>query len=226
MDVTDTASTKNPLANGQSGQSGGSDAARAATDFETFLTLLTTQLQNQDPLAPMESTQFVAQLANFSAVEQQVKTNDLLEGLVSTLGGESATALASWIGNAVPTDAPVLFDGAPVDILAVAASDADGADVRVINEAGQTVRRMSLTDASAVLTWDGTDDAGNPAPIGTYSFLVDSFQGGQRIDRQPATTYATVIEARRDPGGGTSLLLENGATLDASAVISIRDGGR
>ena len=63
-----------------------STAARdAAADYESFLTLLTAQLKNQDPLKPLESTEFVAQLASFSAVEQQVRTNDSLTAIQELL---------------------------------------------------------------------------------------------------------------------------------------------
>ncbi len=68
-----------------SNRESGSGKTEAGTDFQTFLTLLTTQLRNQDPLKPMDSTQFVAQLASFSAVEQQVRTNEKLAEIINLL---------------------------------------------------------------------------------------------------------------------------------------------
>jgi flagellar basal-body rod modification protein FlgD len=74
-------------ANGTGAASAAAGQARSAfsEDFDTFLTLLTAQVENQDPLAPLDSTQFVEQLATFSALEQQVTTNDHLEKIAALL---------------------------------------------------------------------------------------------------------------------------------------------
>src|SRR5687768_7697082 len=77
---------------------------RLAENFDTFLTLLTTQLKNQDPLSPMDSTQFTQQLVQMTGVEQQLLTNDLLEKLVANTGSGVATAV-SLIGKEVRADA-------------------------------------------------------------------------------------------------------------------------
>ena len=77
-------------ATAQTAQSFGSQASpqqSGSSDFTTFLKLLTAQLRNQDPLKPLDSTEFVAQLATFSSVEQQVKTNDTLATIQQLLGG-------------------------------------------------------------------------------------------------------------------------------------------
>src|SRR5690349_4299143 len=78
----------------------GTGRARLAENFDTFLSLLTTQLKNQDPLAPMDSTQFTQQLVQMTGVEQQLLTNDLLEKLVSNTGTGVSTAV-SLIGKEV-----------------------------------------------------------------------------------------------------------------------------
>src|SRR6187549_3297985 len=78
----------------------GTGRARLAENFDTFLSLLTTQLKNQDPLAPMDSTQFTQQLVQMTGVEQQLLTNDLLEKLVSNTGSGISTAV-SLIGKEV-----------------------------------------------------------------------------------------------------------------------------
>lgn len=104
---------------GQSSTAGANSSSgltSAAADFETFLTLLTTQMKNQDPLKPLESNEFVAQLASFSSVEQQVKTNDALTNIASLLGGPTASTLAPWIGMQVQVLKDPQFDGAPIDV--------------------------------------------------------------------------------------------------------------
>ncbi|MEO1532985.1 MAG: flagellar hook capping FlgD N-terminal domain-containing protein, partial [Pseudomonadota bacterium] len=76
-----------------------SERSTAASDFESFLTLLTAQLQNQDPLQPIDSTEFVAQLASFSTVEQLIGTNERLDALTQDVAAGDLAALAGWIGQ-------------------------------------------------------------------------------------------------------------------------------
>src|SRR5919108_4942353 len=72
---------------------------RLSDNYDTFLVLLTAQLQNQDPLAPMDSTQFTQQLVQFSQVEQQIRTNEQLTGLVAQYQAASAGAALSYLGR-------------------------------------------------------------------------------------------------------------------------------
>lgn len=79
-------------------------------EFDTFLKMLTAQLKNQDPLNPMEGTDFAVQLATFSGVEQQTQTNKLLNQLVTQLGnGGGLGQTANWIGKEARTTEPVWF---------------------------------------------------------------------------------------------------------------------
>lgn len=71
------------------------------SDFHTFLTLLTAQMRNQDPLKPMDSTEFVAQLASFSAVEQQIETNSKLGELLGVLSDSPTVNPTEWLGKEV-----------------------------------------------------------------------------------------------------------------------------
>jgi len=77
-----------------------------SSDFETFLKMLTVQLENQDPLNPVDSADYAVQLATFSGVEQQVQTNDLLKQLATQLGTGSIAQMASWVGMEARTTAP------------------------------------------------------------------------------------------------------------------------
>src|ERR1700742_4679470 len=72
-----------------------------AGNFDTFLTLLTTQLQNQDPMNPMDSNQFTQQLVEFSQVEQQIDTNDNLKSLISLGQSRSTADAVGYLGKAV-----------------------------------------------------------------------------------------------------------------------------
>ena len=81
------------------------------SDFEVFLQMLTAQAQYQDPLEPMDNSEYAAQLAQFSMVEQQVMTNDLMEQLMTTLGANNMSSAANWIGMEALVQGPVQYDG-------------------------------------------------------------------------------------------------------------------
>ena len=84
MTITDTTATSAATTSTATSSASKSSSAVESSDFKSFLSLLTAQLKNQDPLAPLEATQFVEQLASFSSVEQQIETNSLLEELLSS----------------------------------------------------------------------------------------------------------------------------------------------
>ena len=87
-----------------------------ASDFETFLKMLTAQARYQDPLEPIDSTEYAAQLAQFSMVEQQVQTNDTLSALMGQMGTSGMAALAGWVGMEARVQSPVYFDGQPITV--------------------------------------------------------------------------------------------------------------
>ena len=92
------------------------NSAVMSSDFETFIKMLTTQAKYQDPLEPIDSSAYAAQLAQFSMVEQQVQSNELLTALTEQLGGSNMAGMANWIGMEARTTAPAYFDGAPITV--------------------------------------------------------------------------------------------------------------
>ena len=87
----------------------------AKGDFQTFLRMLTAQLKNQDPMNPMEGSDFAVQLATFSGVEQQAQTNKLLTEMTQAMGG-GLGELSVWIGREVRVAGPVWFGAKPVKL--------------------------------------------------------------------------------------------------------------
>ena len=164
------------------------DGSGLAGDFETFLTLLTTQMRNQDPLQPMESTEFIGQLATFSGVEQQVRSNERLDGILSALGGETSAGLAAWIGREVRAPAAAEYSGDPVKVGFTAADGADKTVLVVTNAFGSVVARRAVEGGATEATWDGTDDLGSAAAHGDYSFTVESYEGDTLLGTQTGTS--------------------------------------
>lgn len=145
-------------------------------DFDQFLRLLTTQLQNQDPLSPMDSSEFTNQLVQFSNVEQSIKTNSFLEKLL-TMQTLNLTALGvSFIGKDVEVAGKFFqADGVkPVSMSYDMPAGASEGTLSIIDEDGNVVftQNADLTAGRHNFTWDGKDSSGNAAPAGKYEIRV------------------------------------------------------
>ncbi|MBW6505402.1 MAG: flagellar hook assembly protein FlgD [Rhodobacteraceae bacterium] len=209
-----------PTATGQASKS----AAMISSDFQTFLLMLTTQMQNQDPLNPIESSDYAVQLATFSGVEQQVKSNQLLESLSAQMGLLGMAQFASWVGMEARAAAPVLYDGAtPVTLSPNPPQGASRAVLVTVNALGQEADRRDVAVSSDLITWAGSTSTGAAFMPGQYSFYLESFDAnGIMLGNDVVETYSTITEARGGGGGGTTLVLAGGATVGTDAVSALR----
>jgi flagellar basal-body rod modification protein FlgD len=196
-------------------------ASGVAGDFQTFLTLLTAQMRNQDPLKPMESTEFVAQLASFSAVEQQVRANDRLDGILAALAGGNAAGVAEWIGREVRAPAKAAFTGEPIEVGVTPEAGADKAVLVVRNDFDQVVARRTVEAGAETVSWDGLDDMGKAAPHGRYGFVLESYDGGTLLGNQTGSVFTTVREVRIIDGAPV-LVVEGGEQVALDDVDGVR----
>ena len=199
-----------------------SSTSQITSDFDTFLQLLTAQLENQDPLNPLESTEFATQIATFSGVELQVLTNDLLADLTVALGATEIGQLAEWVGLEVRAEMPVQFNGAPVTLSPQPATGADAMAILVRNENGAVIQRIEMPVSSDPVQWAGTTTDGAPLPAGLYSFALESSAEGAVISTDVVEVYAKVREARSE-GGETYLVFDGDARAVVEDVTAIRD---
>ena len=146
-----------------------------AENFETFLTLLTTQLKNQDPLEPLDSNEFTAQLVQFTSVEQSIATNKHLESLVALSSTNAANAAVTYLGKEVTAEGITSrLDGGearwsyslPLPAAQTTLTVTDIFGRAVYTTAGET------SDGNHTFNWDGTDTNGAPLPDGTYNLQV------------------------------------------------------
>lgn len=193
-----------------------------SSDFKTFLKMLTAQARYQDPLEPIDSSQYASQLAQFSMVEQQVKTNDALALMFGQMSNSNMAALASWVGMEVRAGAPAYFDGTPIAVSPNPASVADRVDLVVLDDTGREVQRTPISASSEPIEWAGVDDDGTPFSNGVYSFTVESYQGQDLILSEPAEIYGKVTEAQIR-GGQVTLILEGGQAILSSLVTGLRE---
>jgi flagellar basal-body rod modification protein FlgD len=196
------------------------DKATISADFEAFLNLLTTQMKNQDPLNPMESQEFATQLATFSGVEQQVKTNQWLESLSNGFGTLGMGQIGSWIGMEAMVETPANFTGAPVAFQSAPADGANRTELVVTNANGIEVQRMAIPVTDATMEWAGTDAQGRSLPVGTYELTVESWSDDELLDTRQAAIRATIEEAQMDDGA-IYLTLAGGMRVASDDVLGL-----
>jgi flagellar basal-body rod modification protein FlgD len=196
-------------------------AAAITSDFNTFLRMLTVQMQNQDPLNPIDSADYAVQLATFSGVEQQVRTNQLLVELQSRFQQSSMAEMAGWIGKEARSPSPVSYDGSPVVLSPNPAVGSTGAVLVVRDLQGQLVAREEIPVSTADYMWLGADATGTPLPQGSYLLSLESLADEDILATTDMEHYAKVIEVRGTPNGAT-LVLEGGIEVAANAVTALR----
>ena len=144
-----------------------------ADNFDTFLQLLTTQLKHQNPLDPLDTNQFTAQLVQFAGVEQQLKSNEQLKSLIDIEKTAQATQALAYVGNTVAVDGSTAkFDGSATWNLK---SDKDAtATVTITNSTGQTAYsgNYSLKQGNVSFVWDGKGNDGSKWPAGNYKLTA------------------------------------------------------
>ena len=197
-------------------------AATAASDFQSFLQLLTAQLRNQDPLSPLDSTQFVEQLASFSAVEQQIATNSKLDALAERLGVSAIDEASQWIGKDVEaTSGAAHFEGAPLSYLVPAGDVGTSTEITVSDYAGNIVYREETDNQRREFTWRGETAEGATAPNGDYRVSVNRYDENGLIGTEQPIAFTRVVQARFEDSG-VQLVLENGAIVSPAEISALR----
>lgn len=219
-----TSVLNNPNARAVGASAAGAAQTQLTDDFDDFLTLLTTQLQNQDPLEPMDSSEFTNQLVQFSSVEQQIATNQNLEALLnaSTLQGDSA--LLGYLGKTVVAEtntAALSSDGASwlYDI----GADAESTTLTIRDLNGRLVAQVDGSTAAGIheLQWDGTDLGGQALPDGLYQLTIEAqTAAGSAI---ATTSYARGIATEVDRTGGQSLVKIGDLPVDPTTILAVKD---
>ncbi len=146
-----------------------------ADNFDTFLSILTTQLKNQNPLDPLDTNQFTAQLVQFTGVEQQLKTNEFLESLLLNTQSSFRADAVSYIGKQVTASGETaeLKDGGATWAYKADANVAN-ASVTIKNAAGSVVytEAGSLNAGPGNFMWDGMGSDGSQQPEGIYTIEI------------------------------------------------------
>tara|TARA_Y100001960_G_C14763739_1_gene875659 strand:- start:1982 stop:3112 length:1131 start_codon:yes stop_codon:yes gene_type:complete len=201
----------------------------AIADFDTFLKLLTTQLANQDPLNPQDGTEFTAQLAQFSSLEQQINTNELLQKQIDNQPDTKQAEAISYVGNDIlaPGNAFILEDGKNVEFSYDVNQELESATARIYDADGEKVREFKVdnTDGIHEVLWDGRDDEGKLLDSGAYTFKIE----GSKINSDASTsnvqlTTYTYSQAQKITklGNDYAVLTADGRTTKLDDILGAR----
>ena len=181
-------------------------------EFNTFIQLLTAQVKNQDPLSPLDSTQFVEQLATFSSLEQQVQSNQSLTQISSLIGDLNSLAAQEWLGEEVTIQSSFIpYLGDTVEFNISPPSGTDTAILTVRDPNGVVILSEVLDQSQPRQNWDGRLTGGATALPGTlYNVSVDYYANGEFTTSEAPEFVTTVTETSNENGKlklGTALRL-------------------
>jgi flagellar basal-body rod modification protein FlgD len=206
-------------------QQSASAAQNTSMGQGAFLTLFTTQLKNQDPTDPVQNSDFVAQLAQFSQLEATTSMQQSLQTLVTSMGNSSLMGAASLIGKTVgiPNGPVTVSSGAVSQASINLPTGADGVTLSIYNSTGSLVNTVTYGTQAAgnmQLTWNGTDTSGNTVPDGYYTYKVSAISSGT-TSTPSVTTQSAVVGVSSNSDGSTSLTVGNGQSVLLSTVSNI-----
>jgi flagellar basal-body rod modification protein FlgD len=193
---------------------------------DAFLTMLVAQLENQDPLNPMDGTDFSAQLAQFSQLEQLINLNDSMDSLAASFGEDSEGDAVSYIGKQVTGDVNIMTvdEGAvsggfynlskAADVM-ISIADADGKTVKTLYPGQQAT-------GSHLISWDGTDNNGDAVEDGSYTYTVLA-NTGSGYAAVPSSITGTVSGVAYN--NGKPYLVVQGILLDLESVTAVSNIG-
>jgi flagellar basal-body rod modification protein FlgD len=208
------------------GTSSSSSLQKLGEDYTKILTLLTAQIKHQDPLSPMDSTEFVAQLAQLSQVEQAVKSNSNLEVISSKIAALATATGTDMIGRDVTVSSKVVeLDDKSNKTFYRLTTEASSVDAEIVGPLGTPVRSLKGLSGKAntdiVLVWDGLDNSRNPALDGNYTVSFTAKDSTGKVLPVEVFRKAKVEEVLLKDGS-VSYNLSGDETVDTDAFTAIR----
>lgn len=197
------------------------------SNFETFLSLLTAQLKNQDPLSPLDSNEFTAQLTQMTGVEQQLLTNDLLTSLLAAQQSGGMTGATAYIGkDATAAWTATRLEGGEANWSYELAASASSVELQVLDSTGKVVwtgpaPASERTEGTHDFVWDGKTTAGGQlADGGVYTLKVVAKNGTANVDSQVLTRGRVTGVELYD---GQPYLTIGSSIVPLSAVIGVEE---
>jgi flagellar basal-body rod modification protein FlgD len=198
----------------------------SSLDKDDFLQLLVTQMQQQDPLNPQDPTEFMAQLTQYSSLEQMINLNSGMDSLMSMQFLNSQIASANYVGKTAKIDGDALWvqSGTANKVYIDLPRDSASTTLKIKDASGVTVRTIdlgALGNGETAYVWDGKNDSGAQVADGRYSFEVTSVDGNDTTIT-PETSFEGRVSAISYENGNI-LLRVNGESWDISDMIEISE---
>ena len=177
----------------------------ASSEKDMFLNLLVKQLQYQDPLNPVENTEFASQLAQFSSLEALTNMQSSMDNMSTVQSSMNSMQSISFIGKQVNGSGNTInYTGSGSSTIDYnVGSNASDVVVKINNSSGMTVRTVDLKNVQAgdnTYTWDGTSDNGTTLGTGTYTFTISATDSSGSAVTTTTNTSGTVTGVRYDSG--------------------------
>lgn len=195
-------------------------------DADAFMKLMLTQMQNQDPLNPMENGEFLAQISQFSTVTGIKELNNSFAQLSQAMQSNQALQASTLVGRTVlvPSQQAVLTAGADVSGTIFLPLASSNVKLGVYDNAGQLVKTIQLGEKPAgdiEFAWDGTNDEGEAMPSGTYSIKAEAMFEGEFLALE-TYVYDRVQSVDLGYGKGIRVNLASLGTTNFGDVIQIK----
>jgi len=214
-----------PSATGTTAATANKSATTLSSDFDDFLLLLTTQLKNQDPLDPMNSSEFTNQLVQFSQVEQQIKSNEYLETL-STYAQTSDTMLAlDYVGMQIQTEGNQFkYLGLGTNISYTLPEVASKVTIKITDADGNVILTETGDGSKGTHTfaWDGKNSSGTEVEKALYKISINATNVGVNKPITVTTVVPGYVEGVTKGTDGTIALIVNNTTVPLSKITEAR----
>ncbi len=193
-------------------------------DFNTFLKLLVAQLKNQDPLNPLEGTEFTGQIAQFSALEQQINSNNYLSQLLEQRDYGQTSLAVSYIGKVAlaPGSTMAVGESGGSEFAYKLDKTASSVEITIRDKDGKIVKTQTGdgTTGNHIVSWDGKDDAGDQVAEGNYTVSVRAVDSKGAVVPNTVLTYGVVSSVITEDGNA-SLVMTDGRTVGVKDVLAV-----
>lgn len=192
-------------------------------DYDMFLKMLVAQMKNQDPLSPMDPTEYVSQIATFTQVEQLTSMNTKMDGLYNSVGATLARMDMGYIGKEVESKLDVFsFKGGETEFRYVTAGS-ENVEIQILNVAGDVIRTENgvAGDGEHIFKWDGRDDSGAVVSEASYKIQLKAMDADGN-DVPSLVSMRGIIDEVITENGVSILVYENGTSVDSSSVVSVK----